>query len=47
MLDSDWFLVIYLDPAGITASFEHPGYADDTTSDDPRGNWALPMGTGR
>ena len=46
MFDCDWFLVIYLDPAGIAANFEHPAFADDPTSDDARVNMALPMGLG-
>ncbi len=37
MFDSDWQLVIYLDPAGVVATFEHPTYLDDPASDDCAG----------
>jgi hypothetical protein len=43
MFDHEWNLVIYLDPAGVLATFEHPGFAPDA-GDDPRFNLALPMG---
>jgi len=47
VFDSDWFLVIYLDPAGIAATFEHPAYDADDDSYDARVNLTLPMGLHR